>query len=65
MGCSSNSRSVTRPWRSPAFSTSASIGDTPIVKLNKVGAHLAPHVELYAKLTPIPLPTFSILEYGL
>lgn len=26
------------------------IGDTPIVKLNKVGAHLAPHVELYAKL---------------
>jgi len=26
------------------------IGDTPIVKLNKIGAHLAPHVELYAKL---------------
>lgn len=26
------------------------IGDTPIVKLNKVGAHLAPWVELYAKL---------------
>lgn len=26
------------------------IGETPIVKLNKVGAHLAPHVELYAKL---------------
>ena len=26
------------------------IGDTPIVRLNKVGAHLAPHVELYAKL---------------
>jgi cystathionine beta-synthase len=26
------------------------IGNTPIVRLNKVGAHLAPHVELYAKL---------------
>ncbi len=26
------------------------IGGTPIVKLNKIGAHLAPHVELYAKL---------------
>jgi cystathionine beta-synthase len=26
------------------------IGNTPIVKLNKIGAHLAPHVELYAKL---------------
>jgi len=26
------------------------IGNTPIIKLNKVGAHLAPHVELYAKL---------------
>ena len=26
------------------------IGNTPIVKLNKLGAHLAPHVEVYAKL---------------
>ncbi len=26
------------------------IGHTPIVKLNKIGAHLAPHVELYGKL---------------
>ena len=26
------------------------VGNTPIVKLNKVAAHLAPHVELYGKL---------------
>ncbi|MBI1948091.1 MAG: pyridoxal-phosphate dependent enzyme [Deltaproteobacteria bacterium] len=26
------------------------IGDTPIVRLNKVAAHLLPHVEIYAKL---------------
>ena len=26
------------------------VGNTPIVKLNKVAAHLPPHVELYAKL---------------